>query len=112
MLRGTLPTALVLVLALGLLPAATVSAGQWLGVAGRAPQGRPPHYAGNPMGSSAGPPAPHRYPEYNIYYPWYGYGFGVPTYNWGHFGARWRPASIRHTGYYGDYMQWGYRRGY
>ena len=26
--------------------------------------------------------------------PWYGYGFGVPTYNWGYFGAAYHPASI------------------
>jgi len=43
---------------------------------------------------------------------WYGYGFGVPPYNWGYFGVRYRPWSVSHTGYYGDFTQWGYRRGY
>lgn len=66
----------------------------------------------SPEGQSAGIPGPHRYPEYNQASPWYGYGFGVPTYSWGWFGATYRPASICHTGYYGDFSQWGYRRGY
>jgi len=61
----------------------------------------------------AAPPGPHRYLEYNTgCYPWYGYGLGVPTYNWGYFGAHYRPAPICHQGYYGDFYQWGYRRGY
>ena len=72
-----------------------------------------PSYAGNPQRRVAAPPGPHRYPEYNAAAtPWYGYGFGVPTYSWGYFGARYRPAVISHTGYHGDFTQWGYRRGY
>lgn len=64
-------------------------------------------------GQSAGTPGPQRYPVYAAgNYPWYGYGFGVPTYNWGYFGVRYREAKNAHTGYYGDYYQWGYRRGY
>ncbi len=43
---------------------------------------------------------------------WSGYGFGVPTYRWGYFGARYRPVCITHKGYYGTYTQWGYRSGY
>ena len=74
-------------------------------------------YAQEPMATPnqfvAAPPGPHRYAEYNTgCYPWYGYGFGVPTYNWGYFGAQYRPACVTHHGYYGDYYQWGYRRGY
>jgi len=72
-----------------------------------------------PSGAHASPyqvlgarPAPHVYPEYNVNAPWYGYGFGVPSYNWGYFGARYRPAQVSHRGYYGDVSQWGYRRGY
>lgn len=72
----------------------------------------PPDYVGNPKRIVAAPPGPHRYGEYNVYSPWYGYGFGVPTYQWGYFGARYRPACISHKGYYGDLSQWGYRRGY
>ena len=61
----------------------------------------------------AAPPGPHRYPGYNAATaPWYGYGFGVPTYNWGYFGATHRPASVCHRGYYGDFTQWGSRQGY
>jgi hypothetical protein len=78
---------------------------------------RRPAYAGNPQalsawGQSAGVPAPHRYPEYERQSPWYGYGFGVPTYSWGWFGATYRPAVNCHRGYYGGFTQWGYRRGY
>ena len=71
------------------------------------------HPSGPPQQHVASPPGPHRYPEYNAAAaPWYGYGFGVPTYNWGHFGATYRPAAVSHHGYYGDFTQWGYRRGY
>ncbi|MEE8452656.1 MAG: hypothetical protein V3R99_12100 [Thermoguttaceae bacterium] len=67
----------------------------------------------DPRPRVAAPPGPHRYPEYNAAAaPWYGYGFGVPTYSWGHFGATYRPAAVAHHGYYGDFTQWGYRRGY
>ena len=72
----------------------------------------PPDWVGNPKRIVAAPPGPHRYGEYNVYCPWYGYGFGVPTYNWGYFGARYRPACVCHTGYYGMFTQWGYRQGY
>jgi hypothetical protein len=66
-----------------------------------------------PEGISVGPPGPQRYPEYGGgNYPWYGYGFGVPTYSWGYFGAHYRPMSVSHTGYYNQFVQWGYRRGY
>ena len=44
--------------------------------------------------------------------PWYGYGFGVPTYSWGWFGVKYRPAVTCHRGYYDDFYQWGYRQGY
>ena len=71
------------------------------------------HQQGGPHGVSYGTPGPHRYPEYNTgNYPWYGYGFGVPTYNWGYFGAHYRPTVVSHKGYYGHYTQWGYRTGY
>ena len=59
------------------------------------------------------PPGPYRFPAFsNGNCPWYGYGFGVPTYSWGYFGAAYHPASIAHTGYYQDYTQWGWRQGY
>lgn len=44
---------------------------------------------------------------------WNGYGFGgVPTYQWGHFGARYRPYHGAHRGYYGHQLQWSFRPGY
>jgi hypothetical protein len=43
---------------------------------------------------------------------WHGYGFGVPTYRWGSFGAHYWPSRHKHYGYHGDYLQWSYRRGY
>ena len=88
------------------------SAGNLLGwLKGHCP-GRSPDYLGNPKSIFGSRPDPHLYPEYNVHYPWYGYGFGVPTYNWGYFGARYRPAVVCHKGYHGDLTQWGYRRGY
>lgn len=75
--------------------------------------GPPPGYTANPMQVVASTPGPYRYPAYQTGpYPWYGYGFGVPTYNWGYFGARYRPHCVGHSGYYGDFTQWSYRRGY
>ncbi len=101
-------------LLLGLLPAASVDAGQWLARwRGQTAHHQPPYWAGTPKQTVAAPPGPYRYPEYDAANgPWYGYGFGVPTYNWGYFGARYHPASISHRGYYGDFTQWSYRRGY
>ena len=44
---------------------------------------------------------------------WSGYGFGgIPTYQWGYFGARYHAVKIYHRGYYGHRMSYGYRRGY
>ena len=64
-------------------------------------------------GISFGPPGPHRYSPYESGNPpWYGYGLGVPTYNWGYFGVPYRPFSVSHKGYYGEFQQWSYRRGY
>ncbi len=114
MRRGAMLTILAGVLLFGLLPAAPVRAGDWLArLKGLSPHHQPPYWLGNPKQTVAAPPGPYRYPEYDAASgPWYGYGFGVPTYNWGYFGARYRPASICHRGYYGDFTQWGYRRGY
>jgi hypothetical protein len=44
---------------------------------------------------------------------WYGYGFPVPTFRWGWFGAaHYYPTVFWHEGYYGDCCRYGYRRGY
>jgi hypothetical protein len=89
------------------------AAGDLFGLRKRAQQAAPaaPY---NPVPVTvAAPPGPYRYPAYsNGNYPWYGYGFGAPTYGWGYFGATYRPAVIGHHGYYDDYTQWGYRQGY
>jgi len=81
-------------------------------ILGRGPS-PPPAYLGNPKQIVPSQPAPHPYyPEHNVAGPWYGYGFGVPAYPWGYFGARYRPAVVSHHGYYGDFTQWGYRYGF
>jgi hypothetical protein len=66
------------------------------------------------------PSNPH-YPHYNYpsvleaprgYGPTPVYGFAGPSYRWGWFGAQYRPRTVHHTGYFGDYWQTGYRWGY
>ncbi len=71
-----------------------------------------PDHVDSPWQSAGLPPGPHRYGEQHVSGQWYGYGFGVPVYRWGYFGAHYRPVSIFHKGYYNDYSQWGYRHGY
>lgn len=53
-----------------------------------------------------------RHPGYPGQYPWYGTVWGVPTYNWGHFGAK--PGGSHHCfeTYYGDRLHWCQRRNY
>ncbi len=44
---------------------------------------------------------------------WTGYGFGgIPTYQWGYFGAHYHEVKSVHRGYYGHRVSYGYRRGY
>ncbi len=101
------------VILLGLMDATVAEARGPFGLLHKAHSGQTVQQQDGPHGVSTGPPGPHRYPEYNTgNHPWYGYGFGVPTYNWGHFGARYRPTAVSHKGYYGHYTQWGYRKGY
>ena len=103
---------LICSLAIGFLLHATATAGEGAFLLKGWAHRRLPDYWGNPQGVSVGPPGPHRYPEYNVSYPWYGYGFGVPTYRWGYFGVRYRPGYVCHKGYHDDFTQWGYRSGY
>ncbi len=41
-----------------------------------------------------------------------GHGFGVPTYRWGYFGARYRSTPVWHKGYYGAETTWRDADGY
>lgn len=44
---------------------------------------------------------------------WHHYGFPVPSYRWGWFGAaRYYPRTLWHEGFYGDKCRWAYRSGY
>jgi len=100
-------------LLLALLLASSAEAGDMFGRLGGRYVHHRRHGMVEPQQHVAAPPGPHRYPQYNAAAaPWYGYGFGVPTYNWGYFGAKYRPAVVSHHGYYGDFSQWGYRQGY
>ena len=59
--------------------------------------------------------APGSWGRPNIAQPagWYGYGFAVPSYRWGWFGAeRYYPRVVWHRGYYNECCRWGYRHGY
>ncbi len=45
--------------------------------------------------------------------PYWGQALGATHYNWGYFGARHdRSQFIGHSGFYGEYTQFGYSRGY
>lgn len=58
-------------------------------------------------------PAPRLQPDYATHqHLWHAYGLEAPTFRWGHFGAHSRPTFSVHRGYYGNYKQWTFRRGY
>jgi hypothetical protein len=44
--------------------------------------------------------------------PYWGHAIGATYYNWGFFGAHRHSQYINHTGYYGEYTQYGYSRNY
>ena len=44
--------------------------------------------------------------------PYWGQAIGATYYNWGFFGARRRAQYFDHTGYYGEYTEFGYSKGY
>ena len=71
-----------------------------------------PHWTSTAKQYVARPTRPHGFSVYNVSGPYYGSGFGVPTFNWGYFGARYRMGVECHQGYYGTFTQWGFRRGY
>jgi hypothetical protein len=45
-------------------------------------------------------------------HPYWGQALGATYYNWGFFGAHRHAQYITHTGYYGEYHQFGYMKGY
>jgi hypothetical protein len=74
--------------------------------------GPAPVYARQPSRAVAVPPGHQRYYAYNEPdYPWYNNGLGVPTYNWGFFGARYRPAIVGDHPYYNMYSGFSFRPG-
>jgi hypothetical protein len=44
--------------------------------------------------------------------PYWGQALGATYYNWGYFGTHQHSQYTFHTGYYGEYTQFGYSRGY
>jgi hypothetical protein len=44
--------------------------------------------------------------------PYWGQALGATYYNWGYFGAHSHAQYITHRGYYNDYAQFGYTKGY
>ncbi|MHC4407303.1 MAG: hypothetical protein ACYTG0_47445 [Planctomycetota bacterium] len=64
------------------------------------------HRPGFPSGCAGTP----FYPEYTLGpYPGSDRRAGVPSFNWGYFGAQPGKTCVRHLGYYGRYIQWGSR---
>ena len=43
--------------------------------------------------------------------PYWGQALGATYYNWGYFGAHRHEQYINHSGYYGEYIQFGHSRG-
>ncbi len=66
------------------------------------------HSPSNLQASQVSPPG-HWYPQ-NV--PDIARGGPVPTFSWGYFGAHSRTQASSHAGYYRDYYQTAYRRGY
>ena len=94
------------------LSAAPAGAGDLLGWLTRQHCGPAPTPATSSNRFTAVPPGKQPYYAYNVEgYPWYAHGLAVPTYNWGYFGAQYRPLIVRQHPYYGDYRQWSFRPG-
>ena len=68
---------------------------------------------GNPHAVTVGSRQAQHYPvQIPDPYTASGFSLGVPTFNWGYFGARHVPDSTTHADYYGDYFQRSIRQGY
>jgi hypothetical protein len=73
-------------------------------------QRHPSYQPGNPNYRLVTPAS--QYSPYAGQYPWYGTVWGVPTYNWGHFGVQPYPSAHSNAGWYTDVTQWGTWRRY
>jgi hypothetical protein len=90
-------------------PAAAADVLGWLTRQSAGPAPSPATSTGR---APAVPPGKQRYYAYNVDgYPWYSHGCAVPTFNWGYFGAEYRPTAIMQHGYFNDYRQYGFRPG-
>ena len=67
-------------------------------------------YLGGGDPGVAAAPGTQAYLRYPLLGPRYGSIPGVPSYNWGYFGAPYRPVNFCHEGYYGECSWWRYRR--
>jgi hypothetical protein len=100
----------ILGISLALYPHSAAAEGWLVGLLKKPYIGAAPNNARNPGRNAAVPPAHQRYYAYNVEdYPWFNNGFAVPTYNWGYFGARYRPATIGQDPYNNDYSGFSYR---
>jgi len=113
MLPRCLPGVFVLGLPIVVLLAAPAPAARPLNWIRPHPHAPPPGNVADPLQLTAFPPGP--------YYPAncrpgcsgrHSYDPGTPSFRWGYFGAPYRPAHACHKGYYGQCIQWHYRRGY
>jgi hypothetical protein len=82
-------------------PVETRAAGGLVGLIKKPHVGPAPNNALNPGRHQAVPPGHQRFYAYNVEdYPWFKNGYAVPTYNWGYFGARYRPGFVGQHPYY------------
>ena len=71
----------------------------------------PSNWVDNPEHFVVPAARPHGLTVYHVAGPYYGRGFGVPSFNWGHFGARHGSRFGSHVNYYGTFTQWSFSRG-
>jgi hypothetical protein len=87
-----------------------LAAGTALGVE---PGGRGNQYPSGRKGRVCDAPGSSFYPDQQTKaYPPYGHLAPAPAFAWGYFGARSKPFTVNHYGYYRDYSQTIYPRGY
>jgi len=112
MLRRRVYCVLAVLLASVIVVPQPAAAGGLLGWLKKPYIGPAPNNARNPGRFAAVPPAHQRYYAYNVEdYPWLNNGYPVPTYNWGYFGAHFRPSIVTAHPYYEDSKGSSYRPG-